>query len=164
MSCVTSDTPLILETRAPEETERLGKVLAGMLERGVVVALRGDLATGKTCLVRGMAGHFTNEPGVHSPTFTLVNRYGEDPPLYHLDLYRLAGPDELADLGYEELFDPDGVCVIEWAERAGNFLPMRRVDLFLEHGGGDLRRIEIHSGGVLPGNWQKTLEGALAAD
>lgn len=164
MSSATSDTPFFLETQAPEETERLGKALAGLLGNGAVVALRGDLATGKTCLVRGMAGHFTSEPGVHSPTFTLVNRYGEEPPLYHLDLYRLAGPDELADLGYEELFDPDGVCVIEWAERAGNLLPMRRVDLFLEHAGGDLRRIEIHSGGVLPEGWQKTLENALSTD
>ena len=102
---------LELITRDPNVTERLGCALAGLLPAGAVVALFGDLATGKTCLVRGMAAHFAGGAPVHSPTFTLVNQYGADPALYHLDLYRLGGPEELADLGYEELFEPDGVCV-----------------------------------------------------
>lgn len=161
MSFPAAPPSLQIETRSPEETERLGFALAHLLQKGMVVALCGDLATGKTCLVRGMARHFSNGIGVHSPTFTLVNRYGEDPPLYHLDLYRLAGPEELADLGYEELFDPDGVCVIEWAERAGTTLPARRVDITLEHGGGDLRRLEIQGSGLLPEGWRETLESAL---
>ena len=76
----------IIETASPEATRRLGAALAAMLPRGAVVALRGELATGKTCLVSGMAGHFAEADYVHSPTFTLVNQYGQDPALLHVDL------------------------------------------------------------------------------
>ena len=144
-------------TSSPGETEALGRALAGLLPRGCVLALRGDLATGKTCLVRGMAARFADTAPVHSPTFTLVNQYGADPVLYHLDLYRLAGPEELADLGYEELFDSDGVCVVEWAERADGLLPEARVDIDLVHAGGDRRRLTITNRGVLPPGWADAL-------
>jgi tRNA threonylcarbamoyladenosine biosynthesis protein TsaE len=146
-----------ITTAASEETERLGEALARLLPPGSLVALRGDLATGKTCLVRGMARHFAPENGTHSPTFTLVNEYGRENRLYHLDLYRLSGPEELADLGFEELFDPDGVCVVEWAERAGNLLPENRVDIMLEHGGGDIRRLTIGNRDLLPAGWREIL-------
>ncbi|MGI6460522.1 MAG: tRNA (adenosine(37)-N6)-threonylcarbamoyltransferase complex ATPase subunit type 1 TsaE [Candidatus Hydrogenedentales bacterium] len=105
----------VIESASPETTRRLGAALAALLPQGAVVALRGDLATGKTCLVSGMATHFTVADYVHSPTFTLVNQYGEEPALMHVDLYRLSGPDEVADLGYAELFDSEDVCVVEWA-------------------------------------------------
>lgn len=146
-------------TTSPEDTEALGLALAAMLPTGCVVALRGDLATGKTCLVRGMTAHFSPGAPIHSPTFTLVNQYGEDRPLYHLDLYRLGSPEEVADLGYEELFDSEGVCVVEWAERAEGMLPEPRVDIDLSHAGGDHRRIVIHDQGLLPPGWQARLRG-----
>ncbi len=145
------------ETRSPDETERLGRALAELLPTGTVVALRGDLAAGKTCLVRGMAARFAADAPVSSPTFTLVNEYGTTSRLYHLDLYRLA-PEEVADLGYEELFEPDGVTVVEWAERAEKLLPDRRVDVELEHAGGDRRRITVHDRGVLAEGWQQVLD------
>ena len=126
---------------SPEETERMGEHLATVLPEGTVVALHGDLATGKTCLVRGMARVFGPSDLVHSPTFTLVNRYGTGPFLYHLDLYRLRGPEETLDLGIEELMAPDGICVVEWAERAEGILPDGCLRLYLEHLGGDKRRI-----------------------
>ena len=151
---------LQIETHGPEHTERLGRVLAALMPKGGVLALRGDLATGKTCLVRGMAAHFAVDAPVHSPTFTLVNEYGEQDKLYHIDLYRLAGPEELADLGYEELFDPDGVCVIEWAERAETLLPLRRVDIRLEHVSEERRRFTFRNAGVLPEGWQDQLTRA----
>lgn len=108
---------MTFETNSPEETERLGYALAGVLPLGAVVALRGELASGKTCLVRGMAARCARGTPIHSPTFTLVNQYPGSPTLYHLDLYRLS-TEEVADLGYEELFEPDGIAVVEWAERA----------------------------------------------
>lgn len=134
-------------TESPEATERIGAALAEALPKGSVVALFGDLATGKTCLVRGMAKRLGAMEGVHSPTFTLVNRYGERMPLLHLDLYRLESPEQVAELGYEELFDPDGICVVEWAERAAGLLPEERVEIHLEHAGGDKRMLEISGTG-----------------
>jgi tRNA threonylcarbamoyladenosine biosynthesis protein TsaE len=143
----------MVETRSAEETEDLGARLAALLPTGTVVALRGDLATGKTCLVRGMASYFAKGTAIHSPTFTLVNEYGDAHKLYHLDLYRLGGAEEVADLGYEELFEPDGVCVVEWAERAERLLPPRRLDVTLEHAGEDRRQLHFIDHGVLPSDW-----------
>jgi tRNA threonylcarbamoyladenosine biosynthesis protein TsaE len=148
---------LELETNSPAETEALGRRLAEFLPRGSLVALRGDLATGKTCLVRGMADHFGAGEAVHSPTFTLVNEYGDDPTLYHIDLYRLTGPAEVAELGYAELFDTDGMCVVEWADRAEPLLPPIRLDAVLMHGGGDRRRIHLENRGLLQEHWDTHL-------
>ena len=152
---------LELVTHSPEETEALGMALARLLPQGAAVALRGDLATGKTCLVRGMAAHFAQGAPVHSPTFTLVNEYGDATRLYHLDLYRLGGPEEMADLGYEELFDSDGVCVVEWAERAEELLPNQRLDIDLAHGGGDTRRIKMTNHNLLHDGWEQALLDSL---
>lgn len=143
-------------THSPEETERLGTRLARLLPQGAVVALRGDLAAGKTCLVRGMAACFAEGTAIHSPTFTLVNEYGDMRKLYHLDLYRLS-TDEVADLGYEELFESDGVTAIEWAERAEPLLPRRRLDVYLSHAGGDRRRLVFENLGVMPDGWERVL-------
>ncbi len=145
------------ETHSAIETETLGRALARELPKGSVVALFGDLATGKTCLVRGMASHFAAGQPTHSPTFTLVNEYGTSDKLYHLDLYRLDGPEMLADLGYEELFDSEGVCAVEWAERAGPLLPGQCVTIHLEHGGGDRRCILIEEEGLLPEGWRERI-------
>jgi tRNA threonylcarbamoyladenosine biosynthesis protein TsaE len=131
-----------------------------LLPDGSVVALHGDLAAGKTCLVRGMSAALGAGVPVHSPTFTLVNEYVGGRRLMHLDLYRLGEPEEFADLGYEELLEPDGVCVIEWAERAGGLLPARRLEVFLEHGGGDIRKMTFRNWGVLEGDWREQLEAA----
>jgi len=138
-----------IETGSAHQTEETGRRLAAVLPHGTVVALRGELAAGKTTLVRGMARHFGQNELVRSPSFTLVNEYGAGTKLYHVDLYRLAGPQDLADLGYEELFEPDGVTVVEWAERAETLLPERRLDVALEHAGDDRRRVTFTDRGVL---------------
>jgi tRNA threonylcarbamoyladenosine biosynthesis protein TsaE len=137
-------------SESAEETEALGERLVPLLPPGTVVALHGDLAAGKTCLVRGMARAFHND-AVHSPTFTLVNEYGTgDIRLYHVDLYRLQDPGELAELGYEDILDPRGICALEWPERAEGLLPDRRLDIFLEHRGDHERQIRLQDiGGVL---------------
>ncbi len=146
-----------IQTHSSEETEALGRALATFLPEEIVVALIGDLATGKTCLVRGMAAHFAGDDVIHSPTFTLVNEYGPGPCMYHMDLYRLDSVAEVADLGYEELFEPrQAITVVEWAERALPLLPEKRLEIHLEHGGGDIRKIRIENHGALPDKWHNS--------
>jgi tRNA threonylcarbamoyladenosine biosynthesis protein TsaE len=147
-----------ITTRSEAETEALGMTLARLLRPGSVVALRGDLAAGKTCLVRGMARALTGDAAVHSPTFTLVNEYGSPPALYHFDLYRLRGPEELFALGYEERFGGTAMAAVEWAERAEPLLPAHRVEIAMRHAGGDIREIRIRDLGCLPEGWQTALD------
>jgi len=150
---------LVIETTSPEETERLGCALATVLPVGAVVALRGELAAGKTCFVRGMAAHFTPGEAVSSPSFTIINEYGAGPVLYHVDLYRLGHIEEVLDLGTEDLFEPDGVCVVEWADRAQPLLPGRRLDVLFEHIAESCRRLTFTDvGGAMPLQWQQVLK------
>lgn len=105
-------------SNSPAETEALGEAWGRGAQRGWVFALTGDLGAGKTQLVRGLARGLGSRARVHSPTFTLVNEYLDGRlPLYHLDLYRLETATQLASAGLEEFLAPDGVTVVEWAER-----------------------------------------------
>jgi tRNA threonylcarbamoyladenosine biosynthesis protein TsaE len=102
----------------PTETETLAEEWGRTIERGRVIALCGDLGAGKTQLVKGLARGLEISARVHSPTFTLVNCYlGGRLSLFHLDLYRLETPELVRTAGLEEYLSPDGVTVIEWAER-----------------------------------------------
>ncbi len=142
----------VVTTNSPEETEELGKGFAGGLKRGDVVALVGELGSGKTRFVQGMAGALGIEGYVKSPSFTIVNVYDGDRvgggggggfPLYHIDLYRVATGAELDTLGLEEYIYGDGVCVIEWAERALDILPDETLVVRFEYKGETRRRIEF---------------------
>ena len=105
-------------SHSPAETESLGERWGRTAERGLVIALSGDLGAGKTQLVKGIARGLGVATRVHSPTFTLVNEYsGGRLKLFHLDLYRLETPAQIHSAGIEEFLQPDGVAVIEWAER-----------------------------------------------
>jgi tRNA threonylcarbamoyladenosine biosynthesis protein TsaE len=105
-------------SHSPAETESLGEKFGRMAERGFVFALSGDLGAGKTQLVKGIARGLGIAGRVHSPTFTLVNEYGGGRlRLFHLDLYRLETQAQILSAGIEEFLEPDGVAVIEWAER-----------------------------------------------
>jgi len=105
-------------SHSPAETEALGEAWGRAAQRGLVIALSGDLGAGKTQLVKGLARGLGISSRVHSPTFTLVNIYsGGRLPLFHLDLYRLETRAQLLSAGIEEYLQPDGVTVIEWAER-----------------------------------------------
>ena len=135
------------ETASAAETLALGERLAAHLAPGDVLALYGDLGAGKTHLVKGVARGLGGDPGaVSSPTFTLVNEVATVPPLYHLDLYRIERPYELEGIGVDELLHGDGVCVVEWPERAEGLLPPHTLRLRLAHLDGDRRRIERHEG------------------
>ena len=131
-------------TRSPEETEALGKRLAALLAAGSVVALRGELASGKTCLVRGMASHFVKGDEVHSPTFTLVNEYGDDgTKLYHVDLYRMESVEEISTLGLEEILGAGGVTLVEWGDRLPTYHRAEAITIRLHDVGEGCRRIEL---------------------
>ena len=152
-----------LTTQGPEQTEALAAALAARIPSGALLALRGDLASGKTCFVRGLAARLTPGEAVSSPTFTLVNEYAGEPSIYHLDLYRLTSPAEVFDLGYEDLFAPvDAIVVIEWADRVDSLLPARRLDIRFEHAGGDTRNIVLRDTLPLAAGWRDALHEALA--
>ena len=108
-------------SHSPAETEALGKKFGRAAQRGQVIALSGDLGAGKTQFVRGLARGLEISSRVHSPTFTLVNEYGGGRlKLFHLDLYRLETAAQILSAGIGEFLSPDGVSVIEWAERLAN--------------------------------------------
>lgn len=110
-------------TKSPKETEELGEKLGKQCKKGDVFAFSGDLGAGKTALTRGIARGLGILDPVTSPTFTIVNEYLEGRlPLFHFDLYRLSEEEELFDMGFEEYFSRNGVCVVEWSERAPSLL------------------------------------------
>ena len=128
------------------ETHSLGRRLAALLTAGDLVAFRGDLGTGKTCMIQGVCEGLQVLDVVNSPTFILINHYagrlrGRDIPVYHFDLYRLADGEELADIGAHEFFSGEGVCLIEWADRAWQQLPSPRWEVELRHAGETRRRV-----------------------
>jgi tRNA threonylcarbamoyladenosine biosynthesis protein TsaE len=105
-------------SHSPAETESLGERWGNTAQRGLVIGLTGELGAGKTRLVKGIARGLGITARVHSPTFTLVNEYGGGRlRLFHLDLYRLETRGQIVSAGLEEYLQPDGVAVIEWAER-----------------------------------------------
>jgi tRNA threonylcarbamoyladenosine biosynthesis protein TsaE len=105
------------------ETMEIGRSLAGKLRAGSVVALYGELGAGKTALVRGLASGLGLSCRVTSPTFTIVNEYLGNIPLFHFDLYRLLSEDELFEIGWEDYQQRGGIIAVEWSENAGNALP-----------------------------------------
>ncbi len=125
--------------------QELGRALADVLRTGDVLMLHGDLGAGKTTLAQGVAEGLGIDSPVQSPTFTLVREHrARDMMFNHLDLYRLESPDELEDIGYEAYIDPaDGVSLIEWPERAGDWLPSSFIMVQIDHLGGDRRRVSI---------------------
>lgn len=108
---------MIYTTHSESETEALGAAFAAKLPAGAVAALYGQLGCGKTAFVRGMARGMGIDCVVNSPTFTIVNEYlGGEKPLFHFDMYRLGGADELYDIGWEDYLTRGGVCAVEWSE------------------------------------------------
>jgi len=132
-------------TGSTEETEAAGKHIADRLKRGDIVAIRGGLGAGKTALVRGIAARLTPNAQVSSPTFSLVNVYDGEIPLYHFDLYRLEGADDLWSIGFDDYLDGSGICLVEWSERSGNMGETARVDIEEEPDG---TRVITADGGV----------------
>jgi tRNA threonylcarbamoyladenosine biosynthesis protein TsaE len=133
---------------AAEQTIRLGARLGRLLRPGDVVALHGPLGAGKTTLVKGIARSLGVEQQVTSPSFTFIgeyegNREGQPVAVYHIDLYRISHQREIEDLGIEEFLDGGGICVIEWAEKASEFLPQTTIHVQILIDGPGRRNIQI---------------------
>ncbi len=130
-------------------THEYGERLARWLSPGDIICCFGDLGTGKTTLIKGIAHGLGLRPEeVTSPTFVVMNVYESGRlPLYHFDLYRLERPEELGDIGYEEFLYGRGVAVVEWAERLGPLMPAERMDIHLSHEALDERRIRVDGQG-----------------
>lgn len=161
---------IISDTTCPEETEAVASRLAPLLGAGDVLCLRGDLGAGKTTFTRGLVRALGSPALVSSPTFTLIHEYhGGTLLVFHIDAYRLRGPGELADLGFDEYLEQGGVTVIEWPERIEEALPPERLDVHLEETGEDdeqqqqRRRIRILPRGArwadLPMRWAEEARG-----
>jgi tRNA threonylcarbamoyladenosine biosynthesis protein TsaE len=120
------------------QTIRIGQRLGELLRLGDLVLLLGDFGSGKTHLIKGIAQGLGSSDLVNSPSFVLINQYRAGPshqrmPIYHADLYRIDNPGELAGIGLEEMWAGDGVCLIEWAERAGDWLPHEHLSIYLRY-------------------------------
>ncbi len=134
---------LSTETKSAEETEHLGFELAESLNPDDVVALYGDLGSGKTCFVKGVARGLNLSNPVKSPSFSIINEYPGKIPLFHIDFYRLEKSAEIEDIGWMEYLDSGGIVIIEWAERVKNMLPSKRIDVYFEILGNAARHVEI---------------------
>ena len=128
------DQPAVLDivSHSLAQTHRLGARLGELLRGGDLVLLEGDLGAGKTTLTQGLAEGLEVRGVVSSPTFTLLKEYEGRVPLYHFDLYRLDDPAEILDLGFEEYFYGNGVCVVEWANKAVGIWPEEHLQIRLK--------------------------------
>ena len=137
-----------LVTRSAAETLALGERLGRAAHPGDVVALIGDLGTGKTVFTKGIFRGLDGDPReVVSPTFVLMRRLDGRMPLYHFDAYRLRGPGEILEIGAEEAFCGGGLCVVEWADHVTGALPEDRLELHLTGLGLTQREIYLHASG-----------------
>ena len=126
-------TLIIITTHSPRETQALGAALGKSAQPGDLLLLCGDLGSGKTCLTQGIAWGLMVADAVRSPTFVLATEYAGRLPLYHIDLYRLDDIREVDDLGLDDYIEGEGVCVVEWADKAMPFFPGDHLLVELEH-------------------------------
>jgi tRNA threonylcarbamoyladenosine biosynthesis protein TsaE len=128
---------------SPEETMALGERIARRLGPGSVVALRGGLGAGKTCLTKGIARGLGIDETITSPTYTIISEYQGRLPFYHIDAYRLEGDGDFENAGGEEVLSGEGIAVIEWSERIPRSLPENTVFIEIIISGGSRRIIRI---------------------
>jgi tRNA threonylcarbamoyladenosine biosynthesis protein TsaE len=148
LRAVQSANELDFISHGPQQTERAGQRLGELLRPGDLVLLLGTFGAGKTHLVKGVARGLGSADLVTSPSFVLVNEYHAGSaarrlPIYHVDLYRIAEEGELATIGLEELWAGDGVCLIEWPQRAEGLLPDDHLAVHIEHLSETKRRIRL---------------------
>jgi tRNA threonylcarbamoyladenosine biosynthesis protein TsaE len=130
-------------TKSAQETAKLGEKLANNLEEGAVVCLYGELGSGKTVFVQGLAKGLGIKERILSPTFVMIRQYGN---FYHIDLYRIENEKDIESLGLEEIWsDPKNIVAIEWAEKIKKILPKKRVDIYFEYVEEDRRKIRIET-------------------
>ena len=138
---------MVIETNSENETLELGRRLGQKAVPGQVFSLVGDLGVGKTVFTKGMAEGLEIAEPVSSPTFTILQVYDEGKlPFYHFDVYRIGDPEEMDEIGYEDYFYGDGVCLVEWANLIEELMPENTIRVRIEKDlekGFDYRRITI---------------------
>ena len=141
---------MIIESFSPEDTFRVGEQLAKDARPGDIYTLDGDLGVGKTVFTQGVADGLGITEPVNSPTFTIIQEYESGRlPLYHFDVYRIGDPEEMDEIGYEDYFYGQGICLIEWAGLIEELIPKEAVRICIEKDlekGLDYRRIRIERG------------------
>ncbi|MCK4813563.1 MAG: tRNA (adenosine(37)-N6)-threonylcarbamoyltransferase complex ATPase subunit type 1 TsaE [Candidatus Marinimicrobia bacterium] len=135
----------ILQSNSPEATIELGRRIATQFRPNDVIALFGDLATGKTTFVKGVCEYYHADQPATSPTFTLINEYNGDIPIFHFDCYRIKHPDEIIMLGFEEYLEKDGIVLIEWPENIVRHIPGDSIELHMDYVNDHTRSIKIQS-------------------
>ena len=123
---------MIYNSNSPEETAKIANDFAKTLNPGDCICMYGNLGVGKTAFVQGLAKGLGIDEYLSSPTFTIVNCYEGNLPLYHFDVYRIQDEDEMYEIGYEEYVYGDGISVIEWSENIKEILPQKRYEITLE--------------------------------
>ncbi len=148
-----------IQTNSPEETRTFGEKAGGILAPGTVIALTGDLGSGKTCFVQGLARGLgvSDEYYITSPSYTLINAYPARHPLYHADLYRLDGLADIEDIGLSDILHRDGIVAIEWADRVDPEVLADHIAMAFEILDDESRRIRISAYGDDAGDFVNTL-------
>lgn len=132
-----------LQSKSETDTINIGRRIGARLERGDVVCLYGELGSGKTTMVKGIASAFgISERDVTSASFTIIVEYDSEVPFYHIDLYRIPSGEAPA-LGLQEYLGTDGIAVVEWAERAEEEMPDKRIEVSIRYSGESEREVEI---------------------
>lgn len=135
-----------LQLHSLQDTQALGERLGALLTPGMLITLSGDLGAGKTTLTKAIGKALGVKKVINSPTFTILKTYQGAIPLYHIDAYRLEGITQ--DLGFEEYFDADGVCIIEWPQYIASSLPKERLEITILAGVEEARTFQLHAIGT----------------
>lgn len=124
---------MIIETHDPEETFEVGRKIGMNAKPGQIYTLTGDLGVGKTVFTQGVAAGLGITEPVNSPTFTIIQEYEDGRlPFYHFDVYRIGDLEEMEEIGYDDYFFGQGICLIEWAELIEEILPEKRIEVTIE--------------------------------
>ena len=124
---------MVIETHDPEETFEVGRTIGMNAKPGQIYTLTGDLGVGKTVFTQGVAAGLGITEPVNSPTFTIIQEYEDGRlPFYHFDVYRIGDLEEMEEIGYDDYFFGQGICLIEWAELIEEILPEKRIEVTIE--------------------------------
>ena len=142
---------MVIETHDPEETFEVGRTIGMNAKPGQIYTLTGDLGVGKTVFTQGVAAGLGITEPVNSPTFTIIQEYEDGRlPFYHFDVYRIGDLEEMEEIGYDDYFFGQGICLIEWAELIEEILPEKRIEVTIEKNlekGFEYRKITIEERG-----------------
>ena len=144
---------MVIETHDPEETFEVGRTIGMNAKQGQIYTLTGDLGVGKTVFTQGVAAGLGITEPVNSPTFTIIQEYEDGRlPFYHFDVYRIGDLEEMEEIGYDDYFFGQGICLIEWAELIEEILPEKRIEVTIEKDlekGFEYRKITIEERGEM---------------